>query len=103
MSLSVFEKRKRLDSLLEETRRLQREITDAILNCKHVFGPAVYDPEETQVWNFSHYKPHGSDPYPIGSYSRGPDKPRWRRECTKCPHVEYTDKTKVKATAPDFS
>ncbi len=91
----------RLERNLVNTKENLKRIVDA---CDHKYGEVAYDPIYTPEYTIP-----GDPPGTMGVDWRGPchvsaeTKKRWRRECTLCGEVEYTDKIlkKVKEE-PDF-
>lgn len=73
---------------------LQKQIADEqakIANCKHSWGEVEYDPYKTQEAYGYKLEGQGSDPYPVPEGYREVTKDRWKRVCTHCGFVQYTE------------
>lgn len=79
----------------EEINNLRDRINflrEEILNCKHIWKDAKYDPETITVPDDrAGYEGHGADRWPRLSFHYE-KKDRWSRECSECGHVNYTYK-----------
>lgn len=101
--MNTIQKRQRTKELTDELAALKRQVEQEERNCHHVFGDPVSDPIVTPNMQFSHYEEHGSDPNPVYVKAGTNSQPRWKRTCTKCGKVQYTEKRKTTAITPDFS
>lgn len=97
-----IQKTERLARMERETKDLAAEVARQQSNCRHNWGETVSDPIVEDEWIYSHLEGHGSDPIP--RYKKGGKKytPRWKRTCSLCGKVEYTQKEKTVQTGPDF-
>lgn len=70
--------------------------------CQHDWGSSKSDPEKYREAHYSHLEGHGSDPYPVYTYTTA-YKPRWSRECLKCGKKQYTYEQRATASEPYFN
>ena len=101
--MGIFDDIRKLETLQFVEEQLKASIDKVQRNCAHVWNDPIYDPMPTTEQVYSHLEGHGSDPIARYNTVRGPDKPRWKRTCTKCGKVETTYKKKSIKTTPDFS
>lgn len=74
---------------------LQKQINEEqakIATCKHSFGKVEYDPYVTQEPYGYKLEGHGSDVYSVPEGYRAVTKDRWKRVCTVCGYIQYTEK-----------
>lgn len=92
--MNTIKKIERLANLREEVETLQKEIAHEQKVCQHVWGKvedASYHAPVDEYDGHSYYR-----------YVRHTLIKRWKRECTKCTQVQYTEREKCVKTAPDF-
>ena len=80
---------------------LQKQIADEqarIAECKHSFGKVEYVPYTTNEPYGYKLEGHGSDVYPVPEGYRPVTKERWRRVCTHCGFIQYTEKKECVVT-----
>lgn len=99
---TTIEKIARIKQLQAELGPLQDEVTLAQRNCQHKFGDTESDPISKPRMEFSHFDEHGSDPNPRYRKTGTDEEPRWKRVCSDCGKVKYTDKLKPTGSEPDF-
>lgn len=93
----------RIKQMEIELETLKREQRISEMTCHHSWSNVKYDPEKYRESHFSHYEPHGSDPYPVYVDSDTiSTKDRWSRTCSKCGKVEYTYEQKAVKYEPKF-
>jgi hypothetical protein len=63
-----------------------------IAACKHDFGKVEYDPYLTTESYGYKLEGHGSDVYGVPEGYRPVTKDRWKRVCTICGYIQYTEK-----------
>jgi hypothetical protein len=83
---------------------LQKQIADEeakIRTCKHSFGNPEYDPYETSVPANYKLEGHGSDVYTVADGYRQVSKDRWKRVCTQCGEIQYSEKTEIIVTSSE--
>ncbi len=80
---SIANKYRELKREIEQIERIQRE-------CNHVWGQAIYDPEEVPEYDYIDYRQGvdcGSFPVANGKYHY---RERYVRVCTKCGKEKYS-------------
>lgn len=91
----------------EKIKRLKEEIEaeqQKILNCKHEFSAAFYNPETVKEGYGLVQDGAGSDPHWSYAGYRNVQKDRWTRECIFCGFEEHTNKQKpiISGYEPEF-
>ncbi len=90
----------KIKDLQEQIKAEERKI----LNCRHDFKTAFYNPEVVKEGYGSVQDGAGSDPHWSFAGYHDVNKPRWTRECKLCGHEQHTYNQKpiITGQEPDF-
>jgi hypothetical protein len=102
--LRYVEIQRDIEDLEAQLQRKREEADRLMRTCPHTWGDAVYDPIIREA-----YTVPGDPPGTMGVDWRGPsyvprqETKRWKRICSKCGTVQYTQRCTQKATdVPTF-
>lgn len=102
--MTTIEKRAKIKALQSELDGYKAQVSAEVERCRregHQWQGPKFDPVIKKRAVYSHIEPRGSDPETVYNYV-DEEVPRWSRICSKCGHIEYTDKKRTVVTAPDF-